>query len=83
MDEARIYEGLAAVFREVFARDIALSPGLSADQVPGWDSFKQVRLVLRIEEYFGVQLHIRDVNAMKTLGDLVGILAAKPDPGAA
>ena len=49
--EAEIYGDLTEIFHDVFMRDdIVLSPELTAKQVQGWDSFKQIEIVLASEE---------------------------------
>ncbi len=41
--EAEIYQRLTEIFHEVFSRDdITLRPDLTAKDVAGWDSFRQV-----------------------------------------
>ena len=63
MSEAEIYAGLGEIFRDVFlSDDIQLRPELSAKDVPGWDSFKQIDIILAVEE---------------NVGDLVRVIAAR------
>ena len=48
--EAETYAALAQIFEDVFdGRDILLSPTLSSKEVPEWDSFKQIDIVLACE----------------------------------
>ena len=78
MDEAEIYPKMTAILQEVFDRDdLEATPGLSASQVEGWDSFKQVEILIATQEAFGMKFSSRELDAMKTVGDLVGIVAAK------
>ncbi len=77
MDDAALYAALTPLFRNVFKRSVELRPDLTARQVPGWDSFRQVELIVAIEAQFGVAFHIREINAMQTVGDLVRMLAGK------
>ena len=50
MTEAEIYAALDEIFRDVFLRDdIALTPELSAKDVAGWDSFRQIDIILAID----------------------------------
>lgn len=77
MDEAALYEKLTTLFREVFKRPVELRPGLTAKDVPGWDSFRQVELIVAIEERFNIKFHIREINAMRNVGDLARVLSGK------
>jgi hypothetical protein len=44
-----VYEKLTSVFRDVLDEDdLVLTPGMTADDVDGWDSLSHVRLVLAV-----------------------------------
>lgn len=78
MDEGAVYEYLRATFTIVFGRDdIRLHPGLSAADVVGWDSFRQVEIILALEAKYGIRIRAREANAAATLGDLVGLVVRK------
>jgi acyl carrier protein len=70
-DEA-IYSDLTEIFHEVFDSDsIKLKPELTAQDVEGWDSFKQVEILIAVQERFGLKLHSREIDGLKNVGDLV------------
>ena len=76
--EPQAYEGLAEIFGDVFMRDdIALKPELTAKDVEGWDSFKQIEIVMAVEEKFGIKFQTRDLDTMKNVGDLVRLVTMK------
>lgn len=78
MTNSEIYAGLDEVFKEVFFRDdIVLTPELTADDVEGWTSFKQVEIILAAEERFGVRLASREIDGLKNVGDLANLIAGK------
>ncbi len=78
MTEAEVYPKVTAILREVFDReDIEATPALAADQVDGWDSFKQVEILIAVQEAFGVKFSSRELDSLKNVGDLVGIVVAK------
>ncbi|MDE2240572.1 MAG: acyl carrier protein, partial [Rhodospirillales bacterium] len=53
--ENNIYEFLKDLFKDLFKmQEIEVRPELSAKDVVGWDSFKQVEITLALEEEFGV-----------------------------
>ena len=81
MQEAEIYRQLTEIFHEVFMRDdIVLRPDLTARDVAGWDSFKQVEIMIAAEEVFGFKFHTKEVDALGNVGDLVRVLMAKATP---
>jgi acyl carrier protein len=76
--EDDVYEGLAAIFSDVFLRDdIALSPSLSARDVEGWDSFKQIEIVMATEEMFAMKFTSAELDNLRNLGDLARIVAER------
>ena len=78
MTESEIYAALDEIFRDVFLRDdIALTPELSAGDVAGWDSFKQIDIILAIEARYHVKFNTRELDSLHNVGDLVRVIAAK------
>ena len=78
MSEAEIYTFLTDTFHDVFMRDdIVLKPELSAKDLEGWDSFKQIEIVLATEERFGTKFSTREVDSLQSVGDLVRLVSAK------
>ena len=78
MTDAEIYSALTAIFHEVFLRDdLVLTPTLSAIDVPGWDSFKQIEILIATEQHFGIKLSTREMDRLTNVGDLVSTVAAK------
>ena len=78
MTEAEVYEALTAIFRTVFGRaDMVLSPTLSARDVPGWDSFKQIEVMMAVEERFAIELSTGDIDRLRNVGDLAGIVLSR------
>ncbi len=74
MQEAEIYSRLAKIFRDIFDRDVAMTPETGPPEVEGWDSFAQVHLTLAIESEFGVKFKTSDLEQMRSVGDLAGFV---------
>ena len=78
MSEAEIYAALSEIFQDVFLTDdIPLRPELSAKDVPGWDSFKQIDIILAVEEKYRIKLNTRELDSLHNVGDLVRVIASK------
>ena len=75
--EAEITATLTGIFAEVFGRDVALSPALTAKDVPGWDSFKQIEIIMAAEESFALRFSTRELDSLQSVGDLIRVIAAK------
>ena len=76
--EAEIYTGLTEIFHDVFMReDIKLSSELTAADVHGWDSFKQIEIIMACEEKWSVKFNTRELDALKCVGDLATVIGKK------
>ena len=82
MDDTALYGKLTEVFREVFEdEEIVLSPDLTADKTMGWDSLKNVRLMLTIEKGFGVKIATSEMIRLQNVGDIADIIKRKLSNG--
>ena len=71
-------EKLSSIFKVLFNRpDLELNDNLSAKDVPGWDSFNHVNLIINIEEEFSVRFSNEEVGGMQNVGNLKNLLASK------
>ena len=78
MTTPEIYAALTDVFRDVFMRDnFVLTPSLSAKEVPGWDSLKQIEIIVATEERFGIKLNTRELDRLQSVEDLVKVVSGK------
>jgi acyl carrier protein len=76
--EAELYQQLTEIFRDVFGRDdMELTPELSAKDVAGWDSFKQIEIMIAVEERYGVKFRTRELESLQNVGDLVRAVLSK------
>ena len=77
MSEA-IQSALQSIFRQVFKRpDLVLTRELTAADVPGWDSFRYVSIIMATEERFGIKFTDQDIENLKDVGDLIDAVARK------
>jgi acyl carrier protein len=77
-NEETVYKELTEVFHDVFMRDdIALSPGLTAKQVQGWDSFRQIEIVMASEERWRIKFNTRELDSLLCVGDLAKMIVTK------
>ena len=66
---------LTEVFRTIFnIPDLELRDDLTAADVPGWDSFNHVNLVIAIEMEFGVTFTTDEISALQNVGDMKRLL---------
>jgi len=82
MSDLEIYAALGEIFRDVFIReDIVLHAELSAEDVPEWDSFRQIDIILAVELKYQIKLITRELDDLHNVGDLVRVIATKTDVG--
>jgi acyl carrier protein len=76
--EPEIYSALTEIFHDVFMRDdLALTPDLTAKQVQGWDSFKQIEIIMATEERWNIKFNTRELDSLQSVGDLVRLIGTK------
>jgi acyl carrier protein len=63
---------LQEAFRQVFDDDqLVVTPETSRRDVPDWDSVAQVKLILFLEEEFGIQFTEDEMSSIQTVGDFL------------
>jgi acyl carrier protein len=76
-----LYQRIQQVFREVLDNDgLLVTQSMTSDDVPGWDSFAQVKLVIALEEEFQVKFTTDEVATISSVDGLARALAAKGVP---
>ncbi len=69
---------LTNIFRVLFnQKDLVLSSELTAREVPGWDSFNHVNLILQIEQEFGIRFQTEEISEIQNVGKLTSLIDAK------
>jgi acyl carrier protein len=81
MNKTELLTELTDIFRDVFMRDdLELKPELTAKDVPGWDSFKQIEIIIAAEEKFKIKFHTKELDRLHNVGDLVQTILSKTGP---
>lgn len=75
---ASINERLNEVFQNVFDdEDITVDRDTTADDIEDWDSLEHIRLIAAVEREFGVKFTMKEVSAMKNVGEMMDIIAER------
>lgn len=78
MSQQDIYAELTAIFRDVFEDpDIVAKPELSAKDVPEWDSFNHINILVAAEMRFGIKFRTSEIGALQNVGDFAALIAEK------
>ncbi|HEX7945410.1 MAG TPA: acyl carrier protein [Phenylobacterium sp.] len=78
MSADNILRELREIMIDVFdVDDLEITRATTAEDVEEWDSLSHVRLVVAVERKFGFKLKNSEIEALKSVGDLVDLIAAK------
>ena len=73
-----IYAQLTAIFRDVFDDEtLVVTPELTAADVPEWDSFNHINLIVAIESRFKIKFQTAELEQLHSVGHLANLIAAK------
>ena len=65
------------ILRELGLEDFEISDATTANMVPGWDSLRHVRIIMAIEEDFGIRFRTLEVIRLRNIGDLQTLVDGK------
>ena len=73
-----IYSQLTEIFHDTFDDDtIVLSPELTAADVPEWDSFNHINLIVAVEQRFKIKFQTAELEQLHTTGHLAELIQSK------
>ncbi|MGN0612567.1 MAG: acyl carrier protein [Porcipelethomonas sp.] len=71
-------ERLNEVFRDVFDDDsITVGPSTTAADIDDWDSLEHINLIEAVESEFHMRFKMKEVSAMKNVGEMMNIIAER------
>jgi acyl carrier protein len=78
MQSEEIYAQLTTIFHDIFDDDaLVLTPDLTAAEVPEWDSFNHINLIVAVESRFKINFQTAEIEQLHTVGHLVDLIATK------
>ena len=78
MQSEEIYAQLTAIFHDLFDDDtLVLTPDLTASDVPEWDSFNHINLIVAVESRFKIKFQTDELEALHTVGHLADLIQTK------
>lgn len=76
MNRCSLNSDLAVVVAEVLGTDPeGFDPKITRESFASWDSLTHLRLVTAVEERFGIELSMTEIQSIENLGDLERTLA--------
>ena len=78
MNKAEILEKITEVVRDQLdVDDITLAESTVSSEVDGWDSLANVRVMIAVEQAFGVRFSTAQIASVNSVGELVEIIAGR------
>jgi len=78
MTRDEITRRLLRVFHDVFDDEsISLGDSTTSADVDGWDSVSNIRLMVSIEETFGIRFDVGEYQEYRNVGELIGGIARR------
>lgn len=78
MQSQEIYAQLTPIFHDLFDdENLVLTPTLTAGDVPEWDSFNHINLIVAVESIFKIKFQTAELESLQTVGHLVDLVSKK------
>ena len=78
MERQEIVNKINSIFRDVFDDDsIEIFDGMTAEDIPDWDSLNHITLVINIEKEFGLKLNLAEVGKLENIDGMIQLLLEK------
>jgi acyl carrier protein len=78
MTEVEIRDRMFGIIRSVLGtQTLPLSPEISARDIAEWDSLRHVKIILKVEEQFAIELSSREIDGLRNVGDFIALIGTK------
>ena len=78
MNDAQVLEQLTDVVRDVLNNDdVTLTSQTIASDVPDWDSFNHINIVVAAEAKFGIKFKTAELEQVRNVGEFVSLIEGK------
>ena len=74
MTQSEVISKLQTVFDQVFLEPVVLTPSLSAQDVPEWDSLIHISLMVSVEKAFSIRFRVGEVEATRNVGEFADLI---------
>ena len=79
MTQSEIIAKLQILFDDIFLDQVDLTPELSAQDVPEWDSLTQINILITVEKAFGIRFRVGEVEATRNVGQFADLIGKRVD----
>lgn len=80
MSREEIFDKVQEIFRDVFDdEELIISDATNSDEIEDWDSLEHISLIVSMEKEFSMKFDLKEVNALKDVGEMVDLIKRKMD----
>ncbi len=73
-----ILDSVTKLLRDIVDDDgVVLNDSTTAQDIPGWDSFNNINLMVAIEKTFGVRFKTHEIEGLRNVGELLDLVGQK------
>jgi acyl carrier protein len=65
------------ILKELELEEFDIGDATTAGMVPGWDSLRHARIIMAVEESFGIRFRTLEVIRLKNVGELQALVDRK------
>jgi acyl carrier protein len=77
MNSIEVITKLQTIFDDIFLEPPKLTPELTAEDVPEWNSLIHISLLLAVEKAFDIRFRVGEVEATKNVGEFAQLIARR------
>jgi len=77
MNQTEVIAELQTIFDNVFLDPPVLTPQLTAKEVPEWDSFVHISLLVAVEKAFQIRFRIDEVEGTRNVGEFADLIVQR------
>ena len=82
MTEIEIIKKLGDIFQDIFDdENLIISNDTTAEDIDDWDSLAHITLIVAVEKDFNFKVTLGELQGLKNVGDMVGLIGKKSDQG--
>ena len=74
MNRTEVIAKLQTIFDTIFLEPVAVTPELSAKDVPEWDSLVHISLLVSVEKAFSIRFRVGEVEAVRNVGEFADLI---------
>lgn len=78
MEKKEIFEKVVEIFRTVFDDEtLEINESTNSNDIEEWDSLENIGLIVQMEKMFNIKFYINEIEKLKNVGDMVGLISEK------